>query len=321
MAPWMVFGLSAGVVIVAGARLALDGDAISRRSGLEAGWLGAILVAAATSLPEIATDVSAVRQGQPALAVGDLFGSSMINMLWLALSDLATRRVRLLKEVALSQAIIGTLAIALTAVAAVALVVGDRVAVFGIGWAPLVIVVGYVLGTRLMYQNRGVVAKERGPGRSLRAAVVGFAVSAAVILAAAPFLARSSAALVEQWGVSATFFGAVFLAVATSLPEVAVVVTAIRAGALSLAVGSLLGSNCFNMVILAALDPFAGGAILASGNPEALVGAVFAILITAMTVLDLLNESEHRVWYLEPGPLLVIGTYGAGLYLTWQAGH
>jgi cation:H+ antiporter len=109
MPAWLLFTLTAIVVIVAGARLARDGDTIAARTGLGATWVGAILVAGATSLPEISTDVAAVRQGNVDLAVGDLFGSSMANMTILALADLFTRQCRLLGESAVNQAMIAAL--------------------------------------------------------------------------------------------------------------------------------------------------------------------------------------------------------------------
>lgn len=328
MPQWLVFLLSGAVVVIAGARLARDGDTIAERTGLGAAWVGAILVAGATSLPEIATDVAAVRQGETSLAIGDLFGSSMANMLILAGADLATRQTRLLTHVAINQAMVGVLAISLTAVAAAGILAGDAFTLLNIGWAPLVIGGGYLLGTRMLHRNRRQQAADsdgqarNGDSRSLRRASITFAVAAGVILIAAPFLARSAAALAEQWGISSGFFGMVFLAAATSLPEIAVVTAALGVGAYGLAVGNLLGSNCFNMLVLVILDGVdAGGPLLAQAEPGVVIGALFAILLMGQVLLDLLNRPEHRVWYLEPGPVLMMLTYGAGLFLTYRATH
>lgn len=337
MPAWLVFLISAAVVVVAGARLAHNGDTIAARTGLGAAWVGAILVAGATSLPEIATDVAAVRNGEIGLAVGDLFGSSMANMLILGVADLLTRDVRLLTHAAVRQAMVGALAIALTAVAAAGTFTAADYTLFNIGWAPLVIGAGYLLGSRLLHANRadpassavdGAEERDRaaqpanGEGPTLKRAVISFTIAAIAILAAAPSLASSGATLAEQWGLSSGFFGVVFLAAATSLPEVSVVFAAIRAGSYTLAVGNLLGSNCFNMVILLVLDAVYGaGALLADTEPGVVIGALFAILLMAQVLLDLLNRSEHRIWYLEPGPALIVVTYAAGLFLTYQATH
>src|SRR3990172_12419645 len=100
MQPILAFLLSGAVVVVAGSVLARMADAISEHTGLGRLWVGAVLLAAATSLPELATDVAAVRIGAPDLAVGDLFGSSLANMLILALIDLLLPRRRLFGEAA-----------------------------------------------------------------------------------------------------------------------------------------------------------------------------------------------------------------------------
>jgi cation:H+ antiporter len=327
MPPALVFALTAVAVIVAGARLAREGDAIADQTGLGQAWVGAILVAGATSLPELATDVAAVRQGDSGLAIGDLFGSSMVNIVILAGADLLTRDAHLMSKVGIDQAMIGVLAMALTAVAAAGVLAGDSSGVLGVGWAPLTIGFAYVLGVRLLHVNRaressGERTHRRRSASGLRRHVIGFAIAASVILIAAPFLARSGAQLAEQWGIATGFFGMVFLAAATSLPEVAVVWAAVASGSYTLAIGNLFGSNCFNMAVLLILDVVDGsGSLLAEAEAGVAVGAVFAILLTAQAVLDLLNRSERRIWYIEPGPGLIVLTYAAGLYFTYGATH
>ncbi|MGE3707157.1 MAG: sodium:calcium antiporter, partial [Vicinamibacterales bacterium] len=152
MPTWLLFLATAVAVIVAGARLARDGDVIASRSKMGATWVGAILVAGATSLPEISTDLAAVRQGDVDLAIGDLFGSSMSNMLILAIADLFTRQRRLLAGAGTEVAVAAALAVSLTAIASVGILSDDNLTVLGIGWSPLVIAVGYVLGMRLLHQ-------------------------------------------------------------------------------------------------------------------------------------------------------------------------
>jgi cation:H+ antiporter len=328
VAPALVFLVTGIVVVIAGALLARDGETIADRTGLGQGWVGAILVAAATSLPEIVTDIAAVRQQNSSLAIGDLFGSSMANMLILGIADLMTRGAHLLTQVAVNQAVVGVLAMALTAVAVAGILAGEGFTLLGVGWAPITIAVGYVLGARLIHANRGSDASDDNAARpgvhraGLRRAVSRFVIAAAAVLAAGPFLARSSGALAEQWGIASGFFGMVFLAAATSLPEVAVVGAAIKAGAYTLAVGNIFGSNCFNMAIFLVLDMVDGSeSLLGGAAADVVMGGVFAIVLTAQALLDLLNRSEQRIWYLEPGPGILVITYAAGLFFTHRAAH
>lgn len=328
MSPWLIFLLSAGAVILAGVRLSRDGDTIAERTGLGGAWVGAVLVAGATSLPELAVDISAVRQGHVSLAVGDLFGSSMANILILAVADLLTRHVQVLQRVAINQVLVGLLAITLTALAAIGISAHAGFSILNIGWAPLTIGLAYLAGMRLLHVNRSgppfephAEAEEGAEGPGLKRAFAGFAVATIVVLVAAPYLASSTSDIAEQLGISMGLAGMILLAFATSLPELTVSIAAVRAGSYDLAVGNLLGSNCFNMVILLPLDVVEGpGPMLARVEAPLAAGALFAILMMTQAMMGVLNKSERRVWFLEPDAVFLILTYGVGLYLTYRVG-
>lgn len=325
VSPWLVFVLSGGAVVLAGIRLSRESDTIAELTGLGRVWIGAILVAAATSLPEMTTDIYAVRQGHVNLAVGDLFGSSMANMLILALVDLAVPHERVLARVARGQVLVGTLAISLTAVAAAGVLADSASTVFGLGWAPLAVLIGYVAGMRLLYANRDVRAT-LGPEAAPKAAaasalirpLIGFGAATAVIFVAARFLAASAAEIADLLGISTGLMGITLLAITTSLPEAVVSLASVRAGAHDLAVGNLLGSNSFNMVIFAVLDVVEGpGSLLAQAEHAVLIGALFAILLKSEALLDVMNTAARRVPAIEPGPWLLVVTYLAGVYLSY----
>lgn len=330
----LVFLLSATVIVAAGIRLTHDGDTISVRTGLGGAWTGAIVLAAATSLPELSTDVFAVQAGNPSMAVAELFGSSMANMLILALADLAVLRRHFLARIAVNQTLVGTLAIALTAIAAAGIVAGDTLVFGSVGWAPVLIVLGYLSGMRLLHLNRavppfetmdnGVIAAAGDPTpdrSSLRRAVIGFAIAAGVTFVAANTLADAAADVADDLGFARSFVGATMLALTTSLPEVTVTVAGIRRGAYDLAVGNLLGSNAFNMAILLALDIVdREGSVLARVEGPVLVTALFAILLMSQTLIEVQNRQERRILLMEPDALLRIGTYTLGLVLIYQLG-
>lgn len=327
MPAWLMFVVSAAAVAGAGIRLAKDGDIIAEGTGLGGMWVGAILVAGATSLPELITDINAVLQRNPSLAVGDLFGSSMANMLILAIADFSTRQPRLLTRVAINQVLVGTLGIFLTVVAALGVVAGRGLGPVPFGWSTAVIGFAYLAGMRLLHRNRGEppfrtpseVAEVKPRRRELRRAVLGFSAAALLILVAAPYLASSSAALADELGMSQGFAGMLFLAITTSLPEAAVSYAAVRAGAYNLAVGNLLGSNCFNMAALVPLDLVHGpGSILVGVDSGLVVGALFGIVLISLAMLDVMNKSERRIWVVEPGPFFMILAYLAGLYATYR---
>lgn len=326
MPAWITFLISGALLVAAGVRLARDGDAIAERTGLGGLWVGAILVSAATSLPEITTDVSAVRQGTPSLAVGDLFGSNMANLTILAVADLLTRHTRMLARVALNQLAVGSVGICLTSIAVLGILVPGAT-LLGFGWATLAVGIAYVAGMRHLHRNRPEppfrrpeeVAAARPTRHEYHRALIGFAAASVVIVVAAPFLARSTALLADQLGISQGFAGLVLLAVTTSLPEAVVTAASVRAEAYDLAIGNLFGSNCFNMAALLLLDGADGsGSLLASVDRTLVVGALVGVLMTTLAMLGVLDRHERGRRRLELGPVVMIAVYVAGLVVAQQ---
>jgi cation:H+ antiporter len=325
----LTFLLSGAAVAGAGIRLARDGDTIGHLTGLGGLWVGAILVAAATSLPELTTDIHAIRQGNPSLAVGDLFGSTMANMLILAVADLMTHRPRLLTRVAVNQVLVGVVAVLLTTIAAVGVLLEGDIGPLPIGWPTVAIGIAYVAGMRLLHRNREAppfqtaeeVAAQSGKRKDLRRAIVGFGLAAIVILVAAPLLAASTADLADAAGMSHGFAGLVLLAATTSMPEAVVSLVGIRARAYGLVVGNLLGSCAFNMAALVPLDLVDGaGSLLAHLDLQLLLGALFGIILLTLAMLDVMNKAERRIWAVEPGPMVMIAAYLIGLFAAYHAG-
>lgn len=329
MSPLIIFLLSAVVVVAAGVRLSNDAGIIAERTGLGGAWIGAVLLAGATSLPELMTGIFAVQAGNVSMAVSEVFGSNMANMLILAVADLAVRRRHFLARVEINQTLVGVLAIGLGAIGAAGLVTGETLVFGPVGWAPILVLFGYLSGMRLLHLNRSQPPFEAAElpdddgsnGRALRRAVIGFAVAAVVTLIAANTLADSAADVADQFGLGRSFVGVTLLALTTSLPEVTVTVASLRSGAYDLAVGNLLGSNAFNMVILLGLDIADGsGSVLTRAEPVVMLSALFAILLMAQTLMEILNRTERRLWILEPDALIRIGMYALGLVLIYQAG-
>lgn len=294
----VVFAVAGVVTSVAGVSLARSGDAIADDTGLGGMSVGMLLLAGATSLPEVVTDVSAAVTDAPDIAVGDLFGSSLANMAILALLDLVNGG-RLWRVASANQLVLGSLATALTAVAVTSIVLPAHPRLGWIGPETVLIVLAYLVVIRLI--ERRDVAEEaasegRAPGRlvvpdrspHLRRHATRFGLAALLILLSAPVLALTGTQIADETGVGRTFVGAVFVAMSTSLPELVASFAAVRLGAFDLAVGNLLGSNAFNMTILLPVDlAYAPGPVLADvARQQALVG-VGAVGLMALVLVGL----------------------------------
>jgi len=319
----------AGVIVVAGTVLTKYADALGELTGLGRSLAGLVLLAAATSLPELAVDCSAALIDAPDLAVGDLMGSCLFNLMILAVLDLMHHpRGRMLSNVAAAYSLSAAMSLMLVAIALLGIVAGSlgfQFEWFGVGPGTLAIGTAYVLALRLVYFDQQYVAEavsvveppeeHEAESMTMRRAVTGYVIATGIIFAAAPFLARTADHLAAVSGLGGTFIGTTFVAVATSLPEVVTTFTAVRMGAFDLAVGNIVGSNSFNMAILVAVDLFYEGPLLASVSPTHALTAGVVIVISSVMILGLLYRVEKRYWILEPDAALVLllGLGGLGL--------
>jgi cation:H+ antiporter len=352
----ILFALSAMVVVAAGTRLARHGDVIAARTRLGGLWFGSVFLALATSLPELMTSLSATLMGSVDLAAGNLFGSSMANMLILALLTLLPVGSGLFSRAALDQVMGASLAIALNCLAGAFILARLPTAWAGVSLGTAVIVTAYLLGTRLLYQQsalarRAVAVTEMGPaasggesatdetrltvsagpdvaaagagGRpSLRRAVAGFLGAAVFITAAAPVFAGSAARIADLTGVSQTVVGTTLVGLATSLPELVTSLAALRLGAFDLAVGNLFGSNSVNMLLLAPLDAaHRAGPIYTAIDDSHAISVLIAGVMMAMSLSALIYRSRRRFSMLEPTGMAMILVYLLGIALISTASN
>ncbi|HSL11062.1 MAG TPA: hypothetical protein VLA82_07080 [Actinomycetota bacterium] len=326
---WLaVFAGAAGILVWAGTRLAAAGDEIATKTGLGGLLVGALLTSAATSLPELVTDVSAVVNDAPSLAIGDLFGSSMANMAILAIIDLVARR-RVWPTVELGHARVAAVAIVLTSLAVLGVVTPSGPAIGWIGLDTVAIAGIYVGAVAWFRRARGAATVDpsggvavgseiptatgwsaAGGGGDVRPAAIRFGVAAAVVFAVGPVVAISGEGIAETSGLGVTFVGAAFLAVATSLPELVASLAAVRIGAYDLAVGNLFGSNAVNMAMLVLIDAaYLDGPLLGAAGSVEIVAGVGAILLMAVALAAVVHGEETRIYRLEPDAVLLLVAY------------
>lgn len=333
--PWAIFLASAAVIVYAGTKLSRYGDQIADLTGLGGLWIGVVLMAGATSLPEIFTDVSAALMDAPNLAAGDLFGSNMANMLILGIIDLMHRQKRVWQQAAFEHALSAGLAIFLTGLAAFFVLFGQDVKHGGIGLGSMLLLLFYIFGMRIVFRQEimkrrqrehelvmeGQTGEELKPDKrdGLRRASIGFAAAAAVLLVAAPFLAGSASAIAEQSGITDTFIGISLVGITTSLPELVTAFAAVRLGAFDLAVGNLFGSNAFNMAAFFFVDvAYRSGPLFNSVSDAHAMAALWSIVLMSTALMGIIYRVEERYMLIEPDSFVIILGYCLGLWLLFQ---
>lgn len=311
------FFLSAGAIVIAGVFLTRNADTIAETTKWGRLLVGGIFLAAATSLPELFVDISAVRNNMPDLAVGDLMGSSLFNLLILGIADLLHRQSSsMFSRASAAHALSASMSISLTALAGMAILFGSELAPYSVGefgLGILGIVIAYFLGLRLIYfdqksrvDHKAVLEPGEDKKRVLSRALRGYLISAMAILIAAPFLSEAAGKIAELSGLGNTFVGTTLLALCTSLPELVSTLAAVRMGAFDLALGNIFGSNAFNMILLAPLDLIYKGPLLASVSKVHVFTGLSAILVTSVAVMGQLYQVEKRKRFVEPDAVLVI---------------
>ncbi|MDO9004477.1 MAG: sodium:calcium antiporter [Aquabacterium sp.] len=302
---WLKFAACVCVIGVAGVRLSRYGDALATLTGLSRNWIGLILVATVTSLPELVTGLSAVTvAAAPDIAVGDVLGSCVFNLAILALIDLVYRE-KVMYCVAASEHVLsaGFGVILLGGVALVLLLAtqGQIPTIGHVSLASVAILGLYLVAMRALYKAEQRHAGSHVAARSemtLKAALWGYGVASAVIVGAGIWLPFIGVELARIMGWSNSFVGTLLVAFATSVPELATTWGALRIGAVDMALGNLLGSNLFDVVILA-LDDFAylPGAIYQQVSPIHAATAITACMMSGAVVVALAYRPVSRVWH------------------------
>ncbi len=327
---WLVVGVLAGaalLIAVAGTKLAGYADVLADRTGMGEIIAGAVFVGAATSLPGVITSISTAAQDYPGLAIGNAVGGLTAQTAFLAIADLTYRKANLEHAAAsvtgLTQ---GTLLVSLLTIPLLAMATPE-ITLLGVHPASVILLVSYGFGLRLLAQVQQApmwspvqtahtqdeeeqAAASGGDPRSTRTLWWLFALSAAVVAGAGFVVGEAAAALVELTPLSESAIGTVFAAVANSLPELVTALAAVRRGALNLAVGDVIGGNSFEVLFLAAADPFyRAGSIYHEFTPDNVFTAVLAILMTGVLLLGMLRRERHGIAGIGFESALVLALY------------
>jgi cation:H+ antiporter len=359
---WLLlqFTVCAALIARAGYLLSRSADALAEAHGWGRGWVGLALLATVTSLPELASGVSAVAWVQaPNLAVGNALGACVVNLLFLVVVDALQRKQPMYREASATHLMSAGFGVVMLGFVALGLVTGQRVpAVLHVGlYSPLLLALYFLALKAVHGQERQAVLAKRsaqaaahapagtvvpgraavpagaetqagpqpqdhveaqdqaeataGPKAGVRREWRRFGLSAAVVLVAGSWLPGLADGLAQALGLSRSFVGTVFMALVTTLPEMAVTLGALRLGALDMALGNLLGSNLFNVTILAVDDAcYVRGPLLADAAPAHAGTAVTALVMTGLLIIGLVMRPQGRA-------LRVLSWISVGLVATF----
>jgi cation:H+ antiporter len=317
---WVQFAACAAVICYAGAKLSYYGDIIAEKTGLGRTWIGVVLMASVTSLPELVTGVSSVALADvPDIAVGDALGSCMFNILVIALLDLVNGPVPLSARAQQGQVLTAGMGIFLLGIVAMSFHLGSQMpSIFWFGAHSVVLLLLYLGAMRMVfkYEQRRVaefvamVDDARHSDISKRNAYALYALNAVFIISAATYLPYVGEAIARSTGLGQSFVGSIVIGASTSLPEIVVSFSALRMGAVDMAFGNLLGSNLFDVAILGIDDLFyTKGVLTADVSPNHVIAAVAAMTMTAVAVVGLTFRATRKALFLSWDSWGIVGVY------------
>ncbi|MEB1806257.1 MAG: sodium:calcium antiporter [Bacillaceae bacterium] len=317
---FIIFILCAAITVICAIKLSTYADALSEKTTLGGMLVGTIFLAGATSLPEVTTSISAIVLDNPDIAIGNVLGSNMFNLLILASFDLYYRRKQIFKGASGEHFYTASIGLLLAVTTLLALTLRLNITLLGVGIDTLIIVTIYVAGMYVLtnrakkdtlgYEEPEVEEENKlnTSAISLKRATYGFIIAAVVILVSGSFLTITGDRIAVITGLGSSFVGSFLIAATTSLPEAIAVLIAIQLRNYNLAIGSILGSNLFNMLILVGTDVlYQKGAVLSFVSPVNQITAAAVAVLSVIILYSLLRKNYHSATsYAFPSVLLII---------------
>ena len=331
---WVQLALAAALILVAAVFMTKSADVIAIKTGMGRAFAGVLLLATATSLPEMGVGVSSVALLEaPDMALGAAFGSNLFNLMIIGLLDILWRNRYILSDVGNTSVVIGTLGIAVISLGTIAIFLHSASTIFSTWYlSPVSIALLGLFGLAMYFIYRFDQSNQAPdqPGeentyhtRNLSVALVTYVLTASIVIGSAIWLSTIGDELADRLGWEESYMGTQFLAAATSLPELATSISAIRIAAPEMAITNLLGSNLFNMGFVLFVNDavHTSGTIWVAASRVHILTATLSVLMTAVVVLALVGRPrDARAGPLTLESMLLIGFYIAASFLVFQLG-
>jgi cation:H+ antiporter len=330
---WLLAQLALCALLIAraGYILSRSADRLAALYGWGRGWVGLALLASVTSLPELASGISAVAfVDAPNLAVGNALGACVVNLVFLVIVDALQRHQPIYRAASTTHLLSAGFGVVMLGFVALSLLVGARAtSPFQVGaFSPLLMGL-YLLALRSVqaHEQQALAAAHPLDAPAPAAPAVGrewrsFSLAAAAVLAAGLWLPEAADRLAGELHLSRSFVGTILMALVTTLPEMAVTLSALRLGALDMAIGNLLGSSLFNVMILAIDDLFyRRGPLLAAADPVHAGTALTAMVMSGLVIIGLVMRPQGRVLRVTSWiSIALLSTYLVNVALVYLSG-
>lgn len=319
---YVLYAVSAVVVVILAVNASRYANMLDRNSRLPGAFIGGVILAAITSLPEFFTSLSSVTIfSMHDFPVGNVLGSNIFNLS--VMSVVILFYVKKFSKAKLSRVYsrIAIIVIIMYALVGIGFIAGDRLSVAHFGIVSVLVAMLYIAGAKYAAMSDDTTADESAlkyaasikKDLSNRQAMGRLIATSGFLVIASGVVTYAAGNLTVEWGLSHGFAGAIFLGIATSIPEVTSVITLFRVKNFDIAVGGIIGSSMFNFLILAVTDAVYLRNIYIVSEPKIEIMTLAGLLSTAFFLLMMIErEKDRRMNYI--CPVLIILCY-AGFFL------
>ncbi len=293
---WLKFALAALVVFFGGKHLTRLSSDLAETLGLTKGWVGLVVLALITSLPEAATSGAAAVMGNPDVSIGNILGSNTFNLTFIGVLALI-QPVCLWQSAGYEQVLNAGWFIVLTLLVVCGFLF--PVAWGGISLISILILMISLLAMRKIYAYHQDQERTHTPysDEQKKSLYLKLFLSAASVIAAGVIVAGSAEEIAGVSGLSHTFVGSFFAAVVTSMPEATVSIHALKMGEVDMAIGNLLGSNLLNTTLLFLAEIFfVKGSIFAFASKSHLLTCAAILLLSGITLYSIRYSTPKSAW-------------------------
>jgi len=330
----LLFAATAAGIGLGGARLAAYADQLADRTGMGEALTGMILLGLITALPGIAASVTVALEGYPGMAINNAMGGIALQTVAIAAADVFYARANLEHAAASMENLLQTILLILLMSLVLLGVSGPDMTLAHIHPVTLLLFVAAVFGFHLVKHARGRPMweprqtsetvpdepEERSERHSMPHLVAGLLLTGVFTLACGSLAAEAAEGVLKQTDLAESIVGGLFLAIATSLPELFTSIGAVRRGAVTLAVSGVVGGNFFDVLFVCAADlVYLPGSLYHGegvGDEEVFV-TTLAILLNGGLLTGLLHRQQRGPGNIGFEGIFMIATYLIGFIVLW----
>ncbi|MCK4944330.1 MAG: sodium:calcium antiporter [Candidatus Aminicenantes bacterium] len=298
---WTKFVILLILVYIFGTRATKSADIIAEKKKLARVFMGVVFISMITSFPELFTGISAAAIVKSAdLAVGEIIGSCVFNLLIIALIEGVFRKKKLYIHQKKGDIMPLGFSFIMVSLLTLFLSLNFSVTIFNVGIFSLMIFVFYIVFLRILFKERKITIEiELYKNKSLKPEIINFIISGLVIIGIGIYLPVVGKEIAEVMNWSESFVGVIFLAFVTSFPELVVSISTVRIGAFDMFLGNIAGSNLFNIAIIFLIDIFyLKGDVLLDLSPVNMTCGIIAMMMNFIVIFALVRKSSYKVFNL-----------------------